>query len=273
MINRGMSWLSFATSIAVTLFTIIAFPRPAIADEPASIVDQNTWPKNDLEKLLVGATEAADQRPAFIAALLTSRLCALTDKSSEASVEEGKETGGIKLLGYKAEDGQPAAPLFTSPERVAETIGSGTPYVCAKGATLLTAARQTRVVIDPGEPYGIMFTPDELDHILGTERILNTSTKVQLGVPQQIPVQLVEKLKTTLGAESEISAAWLALAYWPDQKEWTWYLDVRTKLDRAQVQNLLRDATINVDMLGKPMDVVVNDPSAPAGTGLPIVQR
>jgi hypothetical protein len=224
-----------------------------------------SWPKNDLEKLLVAAAENADHRPDFIKALRSSELCAITDK--EGSTQAG---GGAKVMGLKAPDGLPAVPMFTSPERVAETFGAGTPFFCARGEVLLDVARKSRVVFDPGQPFGFIFSPEDLDHILGVERVIDSPMNAQFSMPKEIPQQLVEHLKVAFAAESGIKGAWLALAYWPDTKETAWYLDVRTKLDRAQVKALLRDVATNSDMLGKPMDVVVKDPSESPGIGLQV---
>jgi hypothetical protein len=258
-----------STSIGAAAFFFVGAIAPAQADSRDSSATSGSWAQNELEVLLVAAAEHPDQRPAFIKALLASELCALTDKP-----DEGQDANsGAKVLGYKAPDGLPATPLFTSPARATDAFGEGSRLACAKGAVLLAAVRQSRVVIDPGESYGIMFTPEELDHILGVERTVTSPTNVQLGNPRETPTQLVEHLRTAIASEAGIKHAWLALAYWPDKKEWSWYLDVRTELDRARVLALLRDAAMDADMQGKPMDIVINDLSKPPGVGIAIDSR
>lgn len=232
----------------------------------------DSWAQNDLERLLVLAAEHPDQRPTFTKALLASELCGITDKAEDSSANVSPNSGA-KILGYTAPDGQPAVPLFTSAARASDSFGAGTRLVCAKGAMLLAAVRRNRVVVDPGQPYGIIFMPEDLDHILGIEWTVSSPTDVQLGNPRETPKELIGRLKAAIASEPGIEHAWLALAYWPDKKEWSWYLDVRTDLERARVLALLRDATMGVDMQGKPMDIVVNDPSKPPGVGIAIDDR
>ncbi|MBA1550737.1 SseB family protein, partial [Klebsiella pneumoniae] len=74
-----------------------------------------------------------------------------------------------RILAVQAPDGQPATPIFTAPERVAEAFPGMFP-LCLKGSILLTKMRGGRVIVDPGQPYGLLLSPDELDHVLGVER-------------------------------------------------------------------------------------------------------
>jgi hypothetical protein len=225
------------------------------------------WPTNDLERLLVAAATNVGERGNFIRALLNGEVCAVTDKANGAP---GKD-GGYALLAMRAPDGKIAAPVFTSRQRAAELLGPDTAVVCGRGDKILKGLRGTRVILDPGQPYGMIWTAEELDHLLGVERVVTKQTTVELGVPAIEPTALITRLRQVFGAESQIEAAWLALAYWPETKEQAWYLDVRTSMERAQVNELLRNATTDVDFLGKPLDLVVNPNSANPGAGLVIV--
>jgi hypothetical protein len=229
----------------------------------------DAWARNDLEKLLVAGANDPAQRTSFMQAILTGQLCALTDQKVPDDLTRADPNVGFKILGVQAPDGQPATPVFTAPDRVTEAFPDKFP-LCLQGAILLSKMRGQRVVLDPGQPYGVLWSPDELDHLLGVERIASLAN-VQLTTPDKPPAALVARLKEALGAIVEVKAAWLALAYWPEQKEWAWFLEVHTDAQHQQLEALIDAATARVDMEDKPMDISILPPDAPPGKGIELL--
>ena len=242
-----------------------------IAASTAQAADAAPWPRNDLEKLLVAATTDAAQRNVFLQAVLTSTLCALTDQKVPADLSSADPHTAFKILGVQAPDGKPATPVFTAAERVTETFPGMFP-ICLQGGLLLTRMRGQRVVLDPGQPYGVTWNPDELDQLLGVERTASIAD-VQFTAPEKPPEALVSKLKEALSAVPEIKGAWLALAYWPTQREWAWFLEVHTDAQHQALETIIDAATRSVDMQGKAMDTSFLPPDAPPGKGITLFAR
>ncbi|HUO87895.1 MAG TPA: enhanced serine sensitivity protein SseB C-terminal domain-containing protein [Rhizomicrobium sp.] len=230
------------------------------------------WPRNDLERLLVAGTKDPAQRPAFYQALLAAELCALTDRKVPDDPAKADPHAAFPILAVKAPDGLPATPVFTAPERATEVFGANTFTICLRGSALLDKVRSDRVVLNPGQPYGITWTAEALDLILGAERMASLAD-VQLTVPQKPPEKLVARLTERLGAIGDIRAAWLALAYWPKQKEWAWFLELHTSAPHKPIEDLIDLATRDVDLEGKPMDTSFMPPDAPPGKGIQLFSR
>ena len=252
---------------AVAIALLLAATVSRAADAPTAA----TWPRNDLEKLLVAAASDPAQRMVFLQAALTGEMCALTDQQIPSDLTKLDPKVSYKILGVQAPDGQPATPIFTAPERAAETFPGMFP-LCLRGAVLLEKMRGERVVVDPGQPYGVMWSVDELDRILGVERTASIAG-VQFTTPEKPPAALIAVLKDKLGAIPEIKGAWLALAFWPEQKEWAWYLELHTDAGHKPIEDIVDAATLGVDMEGKPMDVSFLPPDAPPGKGMELLNR
>jgi hypothetical protein len=246
------------------VFVALASPAHA-ADAPAAA----PWAHNDLERLLVAGATYPAQRPAFLRALLTSEICALTDRQVPADLATANPNTSFPILGVQAPDGQPATPVFTAPERATDVFAGRFP-VCLKGSVLLAKMRGQRVVLDPGQPYGTIWSPDDLDHLLGVVRTVSLAD-TQLTAPDKPPAELIAKLTATLGAMPEIKGAWLALAHYGKEDEWAWFLELHTDAPHQPIVDMIDAATLGVDMDGKAMDTSFLPPDAPPGTGIQLI--
>lgn len=241
---------------------IVAACGAARADSVSDL--SKSWPENDLERLLVASALDKTKGADFIHALLKSEICALTDKTANT----GEKVG---LMIIQGPDGQPAAPVFTSMHRGADVF-NGREMVCGKAEAFLNALRGNRVVVDPGQPFGVIYTAEEMNHFLGVAFEIRTSD-IQFQSPSDAPAAMIRQLKDLLAAEPRITEAWLSLAYWPDRKEWSWYLDVQTTLDADQVHTMLRDAANQINMLGRPLDTAVNSPVKNPELGIELLKH
>lgn len=55
---------------------------------------------------------------------------------------------------------------------------------------------------------------------------------------------------------------------WSEEDTWSWYLDVRTQLDREVIHALVGDVFRFADYAGLPLDMVVNKPNETARIGI-----
>lgn len=231
-------------------------------------------PHNEIERLLMDAALHSDARITFQLALLETDLCAATPDAPEATelriAEEGEH---MKLLNVRSPDGAPVTAIFTAPERIVEVFGIGVGFVAIKGEDLLSMVVNQGAWLNPGFPYSVYWSPEELATILGrpVRRTVNKDTQILLGVPADPPTALIAALRAKLNSNTHIVEAWLALASWPEDGSSSWYLDVRTCLAPATVQDLLAEIFKRADYAGRPLDMILNEPDAGEGIGIRLV--
>jgi hypothetical protein len=245
-------------------------PKPAGGSEGAN----DFIPQNELERALVLAAQDPSRRIAFHQLLLREDLWAGTPGQQPTGgwrmFEEGEQ---LSLLSIPSADGRPVPALFTSEARVATAFGVGAAFVRMKGEDLLALVAQGGAVLNPGSPYGVIWTAEELARALGQPlaRVIEQATNLRLGVPATPPQELLAALAETLGAEPRVKEAWFALAHWPEQDERAWLLDVRTDLSREELNTLLDTIYRRANFEGLPMDVAVNPWEGETGHGIRIV--
>ncbi len=224
-------------------------------------------PANDLERLLVAVHGGeAEARGAFEAALMTEPLYAATPKDQA----EGGQT--VTLLSADV-GGQRATALFTAAERIAAAFGPDTGVVSYAGRDMLTMVQGRPAILNPGSSYGVRWSADALPALLGQAAPTEANRRPpRLITPMDAPQDLIAGLRKSLGSEPEVSAAWLALAEYPNG-EAALLLDIRANPDKVQVPLLMGAALGGLPPLAIPLDVSVNPPSDKAGVGIPIVAR
>ncbi len=232
-------------------------------------------PSNELERMLVSASTDPDKRQDFVRELLRSAVFAITDGA--ADIPSGVLNAGdtIRLVSVTLPDLGKAVPIFTASQRVAQVYGEGTPWVSLNSRQLFEIVRPSRIVLNPGLPFGIMWSPDDVEAMLGNlrARTLDRPEQVLLGVPRQEPEDLMFRLRGAFQSVAEVSAAWLAIAKWPDRNETAWFLDVRTTLPPNAIQSIYSRAIQDADLGGMPIDMTVRAADRPPGIGLSVVNR
>jgi hypothetical protein len=228
-------------------------------------------PHNEIERLLMDAAINADARATFQQALLKVELYAATPDAPEtADVRTVGQGESISLLNVQSPEGKPVAALFTAQERIVEVFGMKAGFVAIRGEVLLSMVASQGAWLNPGFPYSVHWTPDQLNAILGkpVQHTVKKDTRIMLGSPADQPTRLIADLKGALASDNRIVEAWLALAHWPEDGKSTWYLDVRTDVTRDEVQNLLAETFKRTDYAGLPLDMVVNRPNEREGAGI-----
>jgi hypothetical protein len=242
-------------------------PRQATPPKPA---DQ---PNNELERKLMAAAVDADQRPAFNQMLLKSQLYAATPEPPPIGGSRNLQAGeDLPLLTVQAPDERWVAAIFTSEPRIAEVFGPGVSFIQMQGQALLEIVAHTGAFLNPGSSYRVHWDPAGIAGVLGQPftREIAKPTKLLLATPSSPPNSLIGQLRFVLGSRPDVPNAWLALAHWPENGEYSWYLDIRTTLQRTDVTELLSEVFKGAPFEGRPLDMTVREPGAPDGIGIRI---
>jgi hypothetical protein len=224
--------------------------------------------------MLIDAATNPERRVAFQRALLEVDIFAATPNTlEEAGWRTVRQGEHFQLRTVRSPKGIVVPAIFTSEQRVADVFGPRTGFVQMKGAALLDAVAKDGAWLNPGLPYGVHWDAEQLCALLGRpiSRTLQKQTKIVLGAPAQPPEELIESLKVALGGDPSISEAWFALAHWPEDGKYAWYLDVRTDLLASEVNKRLADVFKGANFAGHPLDLVVKKPGDGNGVGIRIV--
>lgn len=131
----------------------------------------------------------------------------------------------VMLANWEYENGQPFIPFFTSLEALQESITEEVSYISLSAKELFELTRGSYLILNPGQAYGKEFTPIEVDRSLGggdrspfETRAIETGTPVQLGEPEQQPVELTEGLSRLFSRHAAIEKAYIALMNDPSQR-------------------------------------------------------
>jgi hypothetical protein len=229
---------------------------------------------NELEVLLIAASTATNKRSEFQKVMLESDLLAATPEArNDSGWRTLKTSERVSLLNVPAPDGVPVAAIFTSEQRIVDAFGAGTGFIQMNGAALLELVAESGAFLNPGSAYGVHWTADQISAVLGKPvRItIEKETQIMLGVPKERPDALLAALTRSLSAESRIREAWLALAHWPDEDRWAWYLDVSTAMSADDVGAMLAEALKLTGETGLMLDMTVTNENAAEGSGIRLV--
>jgi hypothetical protein len=242
--------------------------------KPAEVIPPSNpafQPVNELERLLMAAGVDPESRPAFQHALLEWEIFAATPAAPQGGAPQTDDPDQqFPLLTVRAPDQSMAAAIFTSEPRIAEAFGEGARPIKAGGRSLLEMAARTGVFLNPGSEYRVHFDPAGVAGLLGrhTTRTITQPTRVLLATPAEPPHALMAQLREVLGSRADVSAAWLALAQWPNEDSSSWFLDVRTDLTRADVVQLLTEVFRGSAFEGRTLEMIVREPGEPDGVGV-----
>lgn len=242
-------------------------------------------PANPLEERLIAASRGDPAaQAAFAQALPEETLYVGTpDKVPEGTLQGSTP---MRVLSIELKDGRRATAVFTAPERMLAAFGEGVGCLALPGRTLFEMIRADPAVLNPGQPYGVMWEPESLAHLAGrptqqpgqqpgpqsgqqpAAQAPAAEPQVMLGAPAEVPTELIARLKTLLEPLPQVRAAWLALAYWPGATSTVWHLDVRCDGDADPIRKALASGPLPAD---RKLDLVLNAPGGEDGVGVPVV--
>lgn len=226
-------------------------------------------PLNPLEVLLAAAAHDPARRPEFNRHLLEAPLYAVSPDLPASRGMALPPGAAPRLQAVPGPDGRALPALFSAPERVAEKLGARTGFFAADGARLLALVADHGAVLNPDLGYGVHWTPADCAVLLGrpVERRRVEDAQLLLGAPSDPPEPLVAGLRAALSGDARIDGAWLALAHWPGRDGLSWYLDVRTLLDRGEIERRIAPVFRAAGLAGRTLDLAVLPPGG-EGAGL-----
>lgn len=218
-------------------------------------------PLNDLERLLMAAATDPAQRPAFSKAVLEAELFVSPLSEPDAV---GRVSG---LRSVTVGEGAIACAVFTAPERGLAAFGPDILFIGNNGRALLDWLRPGPIFLNPGQDYGVVWQPEDLELLLDgmTKEVIQKETKIMLGLPVQRPEELLRRLTHSLSSDPDVREAYLMQAYRPERDQYSWMLGVKTRGDWRSVQALIRQAVDGLS-LEWPLDAVQLDGSEFAAT-------
>ena len=256
----------------------IAVPRNEPLDAPLT----------GLEQVIEAAMADKTHWRAFEALLPTVDLFVVPEGATLAAIQPG-DTGmrtlrpdqTLDLRGVQLDDGTAAAAVFTDPRRLQSLWGEDTVFIAMNAWRLLTLFRDRPVLLNPGSPRVMLLGIDDVAALLAAAEALapvagdvsRPTGTVQLGLPQQEPTVLIDRLKSALGpvGGTGITAAWLARAHWAEANRWGWLLDVRTDRPMDEVRAMVGRAVTGVAFGQDTLDVSVETAGGKDGVGVRVV--
>ncbi|KQW82531.1 enhanced serine sensitivity protein SseB C-terminal domain-containing protein [Brevundimonas sp. Root1279] len=238
-------------------------------------------PANPLEERLVAASRGDPAAQAAFAQTLPDETLYVgtLDKVPEGTLQASTP---MRVLSIELKDGRRATAVFTAPERMLAAFGEGVGCLALPGRKLFEMIRADPAVLNPGQPYGVMWEPASLEALAGlpARRLVEPTAapqpapggqqepQVLLGAPAEVPTELMARLKALLDPLPQVRAAWLALAYWPGATNTVWHLDVRCDGDAEPIRRALGSSPLPTD---RKLELILNAPGGEDGVGLPVV--
>lgn len=185
-------------------------------------------PANRLEEVLSAAYRDPGHRPEFYRLLLDCDLFVIgeTTRQEPGEYVAGSDGEKVSIAGWKR-DGKTLLPVFTSLERLTESVSHPAKYLQLNGRVLFELLDpQATVLLNPGCGVAKELAPDEVKALLdGTlfdlpdmERI-PPGSPVLLAEPLEIPQALIGALRTLFAKHADIQAAFLAQIQLPQTQE------------------------------------------------------
>lgn len=185
------------------------------------------FPRNELEHALQKAAVDPSARSSFIDILLPANVFVIGQSpigpmNGDHVFDQGED---VMIANWEYENGQPFIPFFTSLEALQESITEEVSYISLSAKELFELTLGSFLILNPGQAYGKEFTPIEVGQLLGADprspfetRAVETETPVQLGEPEQRPVELIDGLSRLFSQHGAIEKAYIALMNDPSQR-------------------------------------------------------
>ncbi|NOY66230.1 MAG: enhanced serine sensitivity protein SseB [Gammaproteobacteria bacterium] len=183
-----------------------------------NIIDE---PENKLETLLRLATTEPAHRPEFCKVLLDSTVLVLGNiEAADTNEKKSDEDDTIAIVSWEESGGESIIPFFSSMSCLESSVEDDASYLEVSVREFFKMTLGTKLVMNPHSEYGKEFFPDEIELLLttgmvqeSTQRMIETDNEVVLGEPEEYPGLLVDSLTTLFSKHANVKAAYLALIH------------------------------------------------------------
>jgi hypothetical protein len=183
-------------------------------------------PQNELERSLVKAATDPAHRPQFYRDLARSDVFVIRHGAAPPR-QAGRRTlqQGMTLEIQNIQHaGKMYVPIFSSVLRIRAVIEEDVAYLGLNAIALFKITRGSALMLNPGSAYDKEIAADEAariaDGTIGepTERyVVEKDTQVMIGVPANVPTELIGALSRFFETRKGVQRAWLAHFFNPAQ--------------------------------------------------------
>ncbi|NKI75857.1 enhanced serine sensitivity protein SseB [Dickeya sp. CFBP 2040] len=184
-------------------------------------------PHNRLEEVLKLAASEPAHRPEFFSELLEATVYVLGHSEDAMSGENSLQADSeLQLQHWEKPDGDSAIPFFSSLEALQLAVTSEQAFLALPARTLFDITRGATLFLNPKLPYGKEFLPQEIEHVLSGEgsglvqqHILDGDTELKIGIPTEMPTQMIDSLTQLFSKHRNVKRAFLAQIQEPDEEQ------------------------------------------------------
>jgi|SRR5450755_200069 hypothetical protein len=189
-------------------------------------IKQKKGAEQSIESIFNKAANDNAFRPLFYRKILNSELIILTHDNSGLPERKYISDENTKLQVRYFSSG--LVPLFTSTERIFDNnIVMGRVHFSAlKARVIFEMFKNTTFIINPYSNINKELLPDEIEFLLkgtlfepGKEQQIKPNEEILLGIPAEIPVNLVETLKRYFSTWSGVKGVYMALITFKSRTE------------------------------------------------------
>lgn len=149
-----------------------------------------TFPANDLEALLLAASEQGATTAAFVEQLFL-------DTAWFPMTVDASGAGSLTVITL---DNKAFIPLFTSQEQATQVMGDGAALVEAPVRDfLLEVPTHLGVAVNPSGDLGLPIFAEAVQHALHRSTVVSLGARVRLGEPADEPTRLLQMIGVALG--------------------------------------------------------------------------
>jgi hypothetical protein len=185
-------------------------------------------PENRLEEALMAAATDPSGRPDFYRELQRSELYVITDgpAPSRPTRTTLEEDASVRLVVARV-DGVDHVQAFSSLTRLQEAAGDrALAYLALQATDLLPILAGAGLVLNSASDYGTVLSPSEIADLasgqpprFGEQWVARRRTQVLVGLPAEVPTELVDPLAAFFRSRPEVRAAYLGIIQVPGRDE------------------------------------------------------
>ncbi len=190
------------------------------------LLKQKKDPEQSFESIFEKAATDSAFRPVFYRKILSAELVLLTEDNSGLPARTFKSDEHTKLQVRYFSSG--VIPVFTSTERIFDNnvIKGQAHFTALNARVIFQMFKNVTFIINPYSDIKKELLPEEIENLLkgelfepGTEQIIKPNEEIYLGLPNDTPSELIEKVKRYFSNRTEIKGVYMALITYRSRKD------------------------------------------------------